>query len=168
MIGKNTSADLIQTPDQCSPEQLNAFAEVVLEGRQIRATGLRERLAQAHWLGFHFENGEVAAVAALKRPGAKYRAKVFERAEATLQSGDFLADLGWVFTREKFRGRGISRRLLERLLEQAGKANLFATTRTDNVPMQALLELLGFRQEGRTFVSARGNYLLQLWVRFLA
>ena len=68
MIGKNTSTDRILTPSHASPEQLDAFAELVLEGRQIREAGLRERLAQAHWLGFHYENDEAPNQALAQTP----------------------------------------------------------------------------------------------------
>jgi GNAT superfamily N-acetyltransferase len=165
MIGKNTSTDRILTPSHASPEQLDAFAELVLEGRQIREAGLRERLAQAHWLGFHYENDELAAVAALKRPSDKYRARVFHSAAATLPAGEFLAELGWVFTREGFRRQGISQHLLKQLLDKAGKASLFATARTANGPMRGLLESLGFQPTGRPYVGTKEDHLLQLWVR---
>jgi GNAT superfamily N-acetyltransferase len=165
MIGKNKSADRIEPPGKCSLDQLDAFAELVLQGGQVGAAGLRERLGQARWLGFHYEDDELAAVAALKHPEESYRDKVFRKAKASFPAGAFVAELGWVFTREKFRGRGISHRLLERLLEKAGQDNLFATARADNRPMQCLLRSLGFQPAGSSFPRTNGAPLLQLWVR---
>jgi predicted GNAT family N-acyltransferase len=164
MIGKSKSADRIQPPGKCSPDQLDAFAELVLQGGQIRAPGLRERVGRAHWLGFHYEDDQLAAVAALKQPGVNHRDKVFRKAKTTFPAGAFVAELGWVFTREGFRGRGICRCLLKQLLEKAGQDNLFATTRTDNCSMQSLLESLGFQHVGQPFHGTNGKRLLQLWV----
>jgi GNAT superfamily N-acetyltransferase len=164
-VKKSKSADRIDPPGTCSLNQLDAFAELVLQGGQVRAAGLRERLAQARWLGFHYEDDELAAVAALKQPTDNYRDKVFRKAETHFPASEFVAELGWVFTRTEFRGRGISHRLLERLLEKAGQDNLFATTQVDNRAMQRLLKSLGFEQAGRPFPGTRKAHLLQLWVR---
>src|SRR5438128_1855709 len=109
MAARNKSTDRIRPPDDCSPDQLDAFVELVSQGGQVRATGLRERIGRAHWLGFHYEGHQLAAVAGLKRPGEKYRARVFRKAKAALPATVFCAELGWVFTREEFRGRRISR-----------------------------------------------------------
>ena len=165
MIGKNKSAECIEPPGNCSPDQLDAFAELVLKGGQIRAIGLRETDNRAHWLGFHYEDDELAAIAALKRPTENYRDKVFRKAKASFPAGGFVAELGWVFTRPEFRGRGISHRLLQRLLEKAGQDNLFATTRGDNRWMQRLLQSLGFQPAGWPFPGTKGAHLLRLWVR---
>jgi GNAT superfamily N-acetyltransferase len=125
---------------------------------------LRERIGRAHWLGFHYEEHELAAVAGLKRPADKYRDKVFRKAKAALPASVFCAELGWVFTREEFRRRGISHRLLKRLLKKAGHKNLFATTRANNHSMQRLLESLGFQRAGRPFQGLPEEPLLELWV----
>jgi GNAT superfamily N-acetyltransferase len=164
MIGKRKSADCIQPPGKCSPDQLDAFVELVLQGGQVRASGLRERVGRARWLGFHYENDQLAAVAALKQPGVKHRDEVFRKAKTTLPAGAFVAELGWVFTREGFRSRGIGRRLLKRLLEKAGQENLFATTRANNCSMHSLLEALGFQRVGQSFPGTNKEHLLQLWV----
>ena len=70
-----------------------------------------------------------------------------------------------MFTREEFRGQGISRRLLEQLFEKAGQDYVFATTRTDNRSMQGLLESLEFQRAGQPFPAIDREHLLQLWVR---
>src|SRR5438105_914707 len=107
MIGKGNSADQIQLPGNCRPDQLDAFVELVLQGGQVRATGLRARINRAYLLGFHYEDKELAAVAALKHPDETYRDKVFRKAKAPLAPRIFVGELGWVVTREGFRGRGI-------------------------------------------------------------
>ncbi len=165
VLGNNNGRDSLYPPSKCLPDQLEAFAELVLKGGQVRGPGLRERLGRARLLGFHYEDDQLAAVAALKQPSGDYRDRVFLNAKASFRADEFDAELGWVFTRTEFRGRGISHRLLGRLLEKAGQENLFATTRTDNFSMQGLLKSLGFQQAGLPFPGTKGTHLLQLWVR---
>jgi GNAT superfamily N-acetyltransferase len=165
MTGSDRRTDLIQRPGACSPDQIDAFVELVSQGEQVRVTGLRERIVVAHWLGFHCEGDELAAVAAIKRPTENYRDKIFRKAAVDVQGGAPIAELGWVVTDAKFRGKGIMSELLHRLLDKADPCNLFATSRTDNSAMQRLLETVGFQETGGTFSGINGDHLLQLWVR---
>lgn len=165
MTGHRQSTDRVAPPGECTPDQLAAFQALVLAGGQVRAAGLRERIRRAGWLGLHYEDTTLAAVAALKHPAAGYRDKVFRGAQMTLPTAEFDTEVGWVVTRPEFRGRGVARHLLALLLERADAGNLFATTRADNRPMRRLLKSLGFQRAGRTFVGTEKSHRLQLWVR---
>ena len=137
----------------------------MLRAGQVNPAGLRTRIKQAHRLAFHYENEELAAIAALKRPSAAYWARVFRGAEAPYSPDAFTAELGWVFTRKEHRGQGITRRLLQRLLhEDTEHDRLFATTSVDNAAMRHLLATLGFAPSGVPF-SGADETLLQLWLR---
>lgn len=160
-----TTADSIRPPAEYSSDELDAFCQLVARGRQVDTAGLRDRVGRARWLGLHYEDGDLAAVAALKRPTGAYREKIFRNAEVLGRAGEFATELGWVVTREEYRNRGISRHLLGRLLERAGREPVFATTRTDNRPMQAVLASVGFEPIGQPFAGRHGNHLLRLWVR---
>ncbi len=166
MSANNKTTDCIETPSKCSADQLEGFAKLVLLGGQVRAAGLSERICRASFLGFHYEEDDLAAIAALKQATEQYRGNVFRKSAAPFPPDSFAMELGWVFTRAEFRGRGISHRLLARLLEKAGQNNLFATTRTDNRLMENVLKSLGFQQAGRAFPGTDGAHLLHLWVRF--
>ena len=63
------------------------------------------------------------------------------------------------------RGRRLSRDLTQAALSAAGNAGVFATSRTDNLGMHATLGRFGFAQSGSSYMSTRGNYQLQLFVR---
>ena len=165
MTGHRQSTDHVAPPGECTLDQLNAFAALVLAGGQVRASGLPERICRAGWLGLHYEDATLAAVAALKHPAEGYRDKVFRRAQTTLPATTFVTELGWVVTRPEFRGRGLARHLLGLLLGRADADNLFATTRADNRPMQRLLKSTGFQRAGRAFVGTEKSHRLQLWVR---
>jgi GNAT superfamily N-acetyltransferase len=165
MVETRRSVEVIKPPAACAAEQLDAFAELVRCGGQVRAVGLRRRVAAAHWLAFHYEGNEIVAVGALKRPTPDYRARVFEQAQSTLTDAAFDIELGWVFTRGEFRRQGIGARLVGGLLEKAGTANVFATSRSRNRTMQRLLAASGFERTGRPFPSTNGEHSIQLWLR---
>ncbi len=161
------SSERIQRPAICNPKQLAAFQHLVVEGGQASASGLGARISRARLLGFHYEYGELVSIAALKQPGERYRERVFRKAETILRPDLFTIEFGWVVTRDGFRRRGLGRRLSERLVKRTGTKNLFATTRTDNRSMQAILESLGFEPAGKPFSGAGDGYLLRLWVRLV-
>jgi ribosomal protein S18 acetylase RimI-like enzyme len=165
MVRKIKSRDWIQPPHKCDSGLIDAFRELVIQGEQVQFAGLNERLRAAHLLAFHYLNDELVAIAALKQPSESYRDKVFRCAQATMNPNSFRLELGWVFTREDFRGRGISRHLLELLLQKAGEDKLFATTRADNHAMQRLLKSLGFERAGSPFSGEGADYLIELWFR---
>ncbi|UTH73122.1 GNAT family N-acetyltransferase [Chromobacterium sp. IIBBL 290-4] len=98
-----------------------------------------------------FDDGQLVAVAALRRNSL---AKISHR--ATVQG---------VFTRPECRGRGLARRLLLVLLEQAaqmpGLASLELAVHAENAPAKALYQSLGFRRSGLipSAVFHDGRYL---------
>ena len=165
MVHERTGIDRIVSPDECSPVQIDSFFELVVQGGQVRTMGLRERIRSAHWLGFHFENGELVAIAALKRPAKKHRDNVFRYARSTLPENSFSVEIGWVFTKETWRGQGIAHRLIEKLLQNGSQYELFATTRTENLSMQSLLSSFGFERTGTPFDGNGDKSALELWIR---
>jgi len=155
----------IRTPSECTPEELQAFQELVSRGQQVAAAGLITRLVKAHWLGFYYEDSKLMAVAGLKQPERRYRDRVFQRADAEVEANRFDTELGWVYTCEQLRGRGIARRLLLRLLRKVGQKHVYATTSAENVRMRSLLDSLGFHRIGKTFEGASAHRQLELWIR---
>ena len=162
---RSESVDRIQSAADCSAEELSAFFGLVARGHEVSATGLVNRIARAHWLGFHFEDGELVGVAALKQPSENYRDKVFQRSRTQLAAARFDMELGWVYVREGFRRRGISRRLLEKLMAKARNKGVFATTSIENFRMRSLLPSLGFEATGQPFSGLTSNRKLELWIR---
>jgi GNAT superfamily N-acetyltransferase len=159
------TSEFIRRPAACDASQLAAFQYSMIQGGQAKIAGLSERIDRTRWLGFQYEDGELAAVAAPKRPADRYRQQVFRKAKAPLSPDSFDAERGWVVTSESFRRRGIGRRLSARLIDRATGVDLFATTRTDNLPMEEILQSLGFQPVGEPFPGAGDSYFLRLWIR---
>ncbi|MGI0134220.1 MAG: GNAT family N-acetyltransferase, partial [Candidatus Micrarchaeaceae archaeon] len=74
-------------------------------------------------------------------------------------------ELGWVFITPDARRQGQSFWLAKDLLTVAGKRGVFATSRTDNVAMHKTLAKLSFSPVGHPYLSPRGGYELQLFIR---
>lgn len=153
-----------KTPGKCSDQELEQFCDTVAEGGEVVA-GLKERLKEAFRLGFITYDGIVVGTAALKKPRATYRTKVFTSAKAERPAKSYPYELGWIYLKEEHRKKGQMTRLIDELLPLAGTSNLFATTRTSNTIMREMLDQLHFKQEGEEYVSAlRPDETLRLYL----
>ena len=153
----------IKAPSRCNDKELQNFHCLVLEGEQVQAAGLKDGIRKAVLLAFYYEEDTLVGIAALKRPHQAHKEEVIRKAGVFEKRDEFDLELGWAFTLEKYRGKGICSCLVRKLLEAHGSKNLFATTRKDNVQMQKILKQNGFRRVGKSYVG-RGCRLL-LFVR---
>ena len=157
--------DVFGNPATFSSAELEAFARLVTQGfHVVDEAGLAQRIRAAACLGFHSDPaGEPVAVAALKAPPETYRVEVFAKAAVAADPRAHTLELGWVFVLPSHRRRGLAVSLCRGLLERAGAASLFATSRTDNTPMHRILHTLGFHRAGRPY--PRRNEELALFLR---
>src|SRR5260370_13672111 len=146
--------DRIVRPGECTRAELGTFVGTGAEGGQVALAGREGRIVAASWLGFHYVGDEFVGVAALKRPTPSRVRRVYGGTEASEPTLQPLVELGWVHTKERFRGRGIARRLCEQLLEKASAGQVFATVRQDNDPMRHVLAALGLPQVGKPFICS--------------
>jgi len=157
--------DVIQRPPLCSESELKEFHRLVLAEGKVTQLGLLKRIRGAKLLGFHYQEQRLVGVAALKTPNENYKNRVFVKAGVEHLSGQFQTELGWAVTREAFRGRGIGSRLIEILLNQEQNARIFATTASENIPMQRILTRFGFTKTGHPYgEQAPESPTLQLWL----
>ena len=155
---------VVKAPDECTDREREDFARLVREGFPSADARLPGRVLRARALAFfHDSDGSPCAVAALKTPPSVYRDDVFRQANSGIDPGDYLIELGWVFVSPSSRGRGIGAQLCRLLMANAAGTPVFATTRPDNLPMQAILEALGFARRGTPY--PRRDELLVLYLR---
>lgn len=145
---------LIKSPKNCSDDELDQFSAKVAAGGEL-ADGVRGRVQRAFRLGFIVHEEMVVGTAALKRPAAGYRSKVFANAKSGLDPEGFPYELGWIFLDVDHRKKGQMTRLLNELFPAAEGSVLFATTRTSNDIMQEMLLQLKFEQSGTDYKSAQ-------------
>jgi hypothetical protein len=153
-------------PNECAKSDLKDFENLVIKGDEVAAEGLRDRMVNAEWLIFLFEDdGILAGIAALKRPTTHYKQSVFSKAESKEDPKEFPFEAGWIYVKEQFRRRHYSRDLLWKTVELAGDKLLFATTRENNEPMRRTNNHCGFQQSGQPYKSEKGNYNLILYTK---
>lgn len=155
----------LKEPLTCTEGERREFARLVRQGFE-GARSLERRILDARWLGFQYAAGDaLAAVAALKAPGERYRDEVFEKADARVSPVGYELELGWVFVLPAHRGNRIAESLCRRLLERVPTSRVFATTRPDNAAMIRILLALGFAQVGEPY--PRRDEQLSLFLRSL-
>lgn len=147
----------VTKPALCSKAELDEFCKFVRQGDEVETQGLEARVKRAKALVFLRVDGELVGVAALKEPLRTYRDGVFRKALVPDSSKGFRFELGWVFVPPAHRRKGYSRVLSAAAINQCERTPTFATTRLDNVPMQRVLEQIGFRRVGDSWQSDRGN-----------
>lgn len=154
----------IKQPQLCSDADIAAFSCFVRQGGEVVAAGIEGRVRRAKALVFLYADGTLVGIAALKQPGQGYRDGVFKDAGVSKNAGPFGLELGWVFVPIEHRGKHYSRVVSAAALGQADGSPVFATTRSDNEPMQRTLEHLNFKKVGHTWASKRAEHKLVLYV----
>ncbi len=153
-------------PSDCSNRQLKEFETLVRKGDEVSARGLSSLIRTAEWLVFLYEGAEIlAGIAALKNPRAAYKRKVFQKACSSDDPDTFVYEIGWLFVENKFRGRKLSRRLLQSAVELAPDQKVYATTRENNMKMDKTNRRCGFTVSGSAYTSDSGEYNLLLYIR---
>jgi GNAT superfamily N-acetyltransferase len=151
-------------PEACGAADIAAFARLVRMGSEVDAAGLEARIKRAHSLAFIKRRDRVDGIAALKRPDAGYRARVQKGSRVDLSAALFPYELGWVYVVPSARGHGASVALTNRLLEKSQAQGVFATARSENVPIHRALMRAGFAAAGQAYKSSRGVYSLQVFL----
>ena len=153
-------------PSECSDNDLNSFEVLVRKGDEVNPIGLSDRIRNAERLIFLVEDdGVLSGVAALKKPLANYKNKVFNNSESIENADEFNFEVGWIYIEEDFRGRKYSQLLLEEVLKLVGENRIYATTRENNERMRKTNSRFGLEQSGHSYPSNNGNYNLVLYVR---
>lgn len=157
--------DKIKEPSECSEKEIKDFYQKVLEGGQVDPFGLKDRIKRAALLAFHYEENTLVGITALKRPDETYKKEVFRKAGVSKESDKYNLEIGWAYTTKEYRGRGICSSLIQELIVASVSQNMFATTKTDNLPMQKILKRNGFQKTGKSYLGRTSGYHLQLFTR---
>lgn len=144
-------------PADCSKKQLKQFHDLVISGKQVQAEGLPERIASAALLAFAHVDGQLAGVASIKNQKRSYITAIFLKAKVPRLAEHFDHEIGYAVTHVDFRRRGISRDLINRLMDSKPKAKFYATTKNDD--MRALFEKTGFKKIGQSYQNLNAETL---------
>jgi hypothetical protein len=107
----------------------------------------------------------IMGTATIKRPELSYRTYVFDQACLSKSPENIPLELGYVFISPSFRNQGLALKLCKSLLGLIPKQAVFATTRSDNEGMKAILQKLDFNQEGVAYENRSKTNMLQFYFR---
>lgn len=160
----------IKPPAQCTAAELESFYRLLLKGGKVEKRGLMNGIRRAKLLAFHYENKTLAGIAAIKSPSDSYRQKVFMKARTSENPDKYNLELGYAVTLEKYSGRHICSRLVEKLISSFPSWNMYATSETTNMCMLKILERNGFQKTGEPYKGSlqsteREEYFMQLFIR---
>jgi predicted GNAT family N-acyltransferase len=146
----NLAPMIIKKPADCTKEELNEFIRLVSSGGQVATNGLEERIRNCKALGFYYVNNELAGVSAIKQKGKEIVKRTLKKAKVETDNIPTL-ELGYSYTKPKFRGQGINKKINDGLLELIDQDKIYATT--DNDTMRNYLKNKGFKKVGESFLG---------------
>lgn len=162
MTSRAASTDL-QRPSDCRDEDLEGFYRLVESGGEVGLQYLRNGMRRAHLLVFRRKGTQLIGVAALKFPTEGHRNSVSGDSNVDVSTVEF--ELGYIYVHAAHRNEGHAAAMLESLLARMDRP-IFATTRSDNLGMQVLLERNRFVRRGQAWPSIENsNKTLQLFLR---
>lgn len=149
-------------PTDCREQDIRAFHDLVLKGKQVNPKGLEERIRNAHLLAFCYDGETPVATMGLKNPGKKYKEKIFGKAGISKDNEKYIFEIGWEFTDESHRRKGISQTMMKMLLDASGNTPIFATAIAPQCPVRTMLINNGFEPVGQTYRNTNDGHLLQI------
>lgn len=148
---ENTYKYFEKEPRNCCEYQLNKFYDLVLKGNKVQKEGLKRRISNCKLLGFCSINENIIAISSIKRPQKSYIETVINNAKLDRNWTELEFEIGYSYTENDYREKGISteikRRLLERMKEIKGK--IFSTTAITS--SQRFLIQNGFINYGKAY-----------------
>ncbi|MBN9147761.1 hypothetical protein [Nitrobacter sp.] len=151
-------------PNGFSQDERTLFGALVQQAGEVGGNGLATNIRDAKALVFGRLAGKVLGIAALKCPQASYRKRIGGKAGVDLGPARYPLELGYVFLLPEAQGKKLSHGLVAAALTCADGAAVFATARTDNAAMLAVLVKAGFKQAGQDY-RGRGTRMIRLLVK---
>jgi GNAT superfamily N-acetyltransferase len=155
----------VMSPESCTWPELTAFKELAIEGGEVTTSTLDDLVPNALALAYAHENGILAGIGAIKRPHNDYRDKIFSKARSYWDPTQFEFELGWFYVRPIFREKRIASKLINDLISSLNRRPVYATSRTNNQRMHALLNQHGFLADGVPYASKMTEGKIQLFIR---
>jgi hypothetical protein len=141
---ETTKKYYFKKPLESTDFEIEKFHELVLKGGKVKEQGLKVRISNCELLAFCSVNDVIIAVSAIKRPVKSYVKKINVKAELNKDYKELKFEIGYSFTEENFRRKGINGDLKLLLLNSIKNVIgiIFSTTAIPN--SQKFLENNGF------------------------
>jgi len=145
----------IKRPTDCSITQLHHFYMMVRKGNKVSPIDLPLKIFSAEFLAFCYSGKKLVGISAIKRPSVAYLEEVHKKAGITTGIDQHFIEVGYSFTRESVRKKGISSTLKRMLFKKISfhQGIIFSTTATAS--SQRFLMANGFKPKGFPY---QGNF----------
>jgi len=121
---------------------------MVLAGEQVTANGLEARIGNCKVLGYYYVDNELVGVSAIKQKDKEI--VKLTREKARIKGDDIpTLELGYSYTKPKFRKQGINKKLNDGLLRLIKEEKIYATTNSETI--RRYLVDNGFKKLGHPF-----------------
>lgn len=154
----------IRPPAECSPKELRDFEYLVCAGGEVSTNGLSRLILTAVKLFFAC-NEKIIGVCGIKQPNNHYRNNIFNKAGVPDQQDQYCFEFGLLYVSPLSRKNGVGYSLIKAAMAEVDKNGCFATTRSCNATMHALLGRNGFIRLGNDYKSGNGEYFLSLFAK---
>lgn len=120
----------IKKPKDCNESEIDKFYELVIKGRKVPKERLRDRIVNCNLLGFCSVGNQIIAISSIKQPQKSYVKKVILNAQLKRHWQDLKFEIGYSFTEENYRRKGINAKIKKLLLEKMKDVGgiIFSTT----------------------------------------
>lgn len=156
---------IIKSPKDCSKDEIDNFIKKVIEEGQVSTSTLKNNVRRAKYLAFCYKTNELIGTAAIKNAETFYKNNVFKKAGVGKKSQYYNLEFGYATTNEKYRNKGINRKITDKLMKLIENENIFATTSVDNIPMQKILEKNDFTSIGEPYLGEQTKKMVQLYIK---
>jgi predicted GNAT family N-acyltransferase len=145
-------------------EVAGAFVALLKKQNKVKNPNV-ERIKTCKLLCVCKCDGAIVAIGAIKQKTESDF--LSEKSDLPTLKSDFSWELGYCFTEEEWRGKGISTSIVKLLLREVGNENLMASTEMHPTnPMIRILTSNGFSVHGKPWRSSIHNGFLGLFLRF--
>ncbi|WP_412468491.1 hypothetical protein [Pedobacter sp. KLB.chiD] len=150
----------IKRPYDCSMIQLHHFYLLLRRGNKVSAVDLPAKIFNAAFLAFCYNGKKLVGISAIKRPTIAYLQDVHKKAGIITDIDRPFLEIGYSFTIESVRNKGISGTLKRMLLNKISNHQgiIFSTSATPS--SQRFLLANGFRAEGNPYQGIFDNHII--------
>lgn len=142
-----------------------AIFKLISEGGEVKIHILKNRLLETALIAYSKFDSEIIATAAIKKPNDEYNDSVFLKSKSIYDYNDFNYELGYVYVVQNFRRIGIALRICKEICSCFESHNLYSTVRAKNIPIQKILNNIGFTFSGMEFFNRSKTVKLKLYIK---
>ncbi|MDA3894261.1 MAG: GNAT family N-acetyltransferase [Salinivirgaceae bacterium] len=150
--------------ERITDSHCKTFAELLREQGKVKGD-LNLKVDRCIMIAFVFLDGEAIGCGGIKEKTQSDFLK--EKANLPDESQSFDWELGYIFTKPAYSGKGIASTLISNLITEYGNENLMASTEISANPgMVRILEKNGFRHYGTPWKSKIHSNYLGLFLKY--